>query len=99
MPFLPNCSTVYHGRSCAANRNCEFELVICPVAFYNGFINVRVLAGIVGLVPLFLMIKNMKAPLDALMGSYWGHFCYSFIVVLYCVTLWPLVIKACTKAE
>ena len=49
--------------------------------------------GAAGLVPLFFMIKFMKAPLDGLLGSHWGHFTYSFIVVLYCVALWPLVIS------
>ena len=39
---------------------------------------------------------------DGLFGSHWGHFTYSFIVVFYCVALWPLVIKLITdrkKAE
>ena len=60
------------------------------------------LAGLVGLIPLALMIQFMKAPLDGLLGSHWGHFTYSFIVVFYCVALWPLVIKLITdrkKAE
>jgi len=51
------------------------------------------IVGLIGLIPLALMIKFMKAPLDGLLGSHWGHFTYSFIVVLYCVALWPLVIK------
>jgi len=54
------------------------------------------LVGLAGLVPLFLMIKFMKHPLDELLGSHWGHFTYSFIVVNYCVALWPLVIKLIT---
>ena len=59
----------------------------------TGFKRTSLLVGIVGLVPLFLMIKLMKATLDGLLGTHWGHFTYSFIVVLYCVALWPLVIK------
>jgi len=60
------------------------------------------LVGLAGLVPLFLMIQFMKAPLDGLLGSHWGHFTYTFIVVLYCIALWPMVIKLVTgrqKAE
>ena len=54
------------------------------------------LIGLIGLVPMFLMIRFMKAPLDGLLGSHWGHFTYTFIVVLYSVALWPLVIKLTT---
>ena len=56
-------------------------------------------AGIVGLVPLFLMIKFMRPALDGLLGTHWGHFTHSFILVLYCIALWPLVIKAVSKTE
>lgn len=56
-------------------------------------------AGIVGLVPLFLMIKFMRPALDGVLGTHWGHFTHSFILVLYCVALWPLVIKAVSKTE
>jgi len=55
------------------------------------------IVGLIGLIPLALMIQFMKAPLDGLLGSHWGHFTYSFIVVLYCVALWPLVIKLITE--
>ena len=53
----------------------------------------RALVGAVGLVPLYLMINYLKDPLDELMGSHWGHFTKTFIIVLYCVALWPLVIR------
>lgn len=56
-------------------------------------------AGIVGLIPLFLMIKFMRPALDGVLGTHWGHFTHSFILVLYCVALWPLVIKAVSKTE
>lgn len=56
-------------------------------------------AGIVGLIPLFVMIKFMRPALDGLLGTHWGHFTHSFILVLYCVALWPLVIKAVSKTE
>ena len=56
-------------------------------------------AGIAGLVPLGLMIKFMKPPLDNLLGTHWGHFTYNFILVLYCIALWPLVMKAVGKGK
>ena len=56
-------------------------------------------AGIVGLIPLFVMIKLMRPALDGVLGTHWGHFTHSFILVLYCVALWPLVIKAVSKTE
>ena len=56
-------------------------------------------AGIVGLIPLFVMIKFMRPALDGLLGTHWGHFTHSFILVLYCIALWPLVIKAVSKTE
>ena len=39
------------------------------------------------------MIYGMKAPLDELLGSHWGHFLNNFILIFYSVALWPLVIK------
>ncbi len=56
-------------------------------------------AGIAGLVPLFLMIKFMRPALDGVLGTHWGHFANTFIIVLYCIALWPLVIKAVSKTE
>ena len=56
-------------------------------------------AGIVGLIPLFLMIKFMRPALDDVLGTHWGHFANTFIIVLYCIALWPLVIKAVSKTE
>ena len=56
-------------------------------------------AGIVGLIPLFVMIKLMRPALDGVLGTHWGHFTHSFILVLYCIALWPLVIKAVSKTE
>ncbi|MBP5461041.1 MAG: phosphatase PAP2 family protein [Lachnospiraceae bacterium] len=49
--------------------------------------------GLFGLVPLFFMIEYLGTPLDNLLGTHWGHFTNSFITVLYCVALYPLVIK------
>ena len=56
-------------------------------------------AGIAGLVPLFLMIKFMRPALDGVLGTHWGHFANTFIIVLYCIALWPLVIKAVSKEK
>ena len=56
-------------------------------------------AGISGLIPLFLMIKFMRPALDGVLGTHWGHFANTFIIVLYCIALWPLVIKAVSKTE
>ncbi len=80
-------------------------LIAFPVARYieknwirfrpAGLKNVRALIGAAGLVPLFLMIRFLEEPLDALMGSHWGHFTCSFIIVLYSVALWPLVLRLC----
>ncbi len=56
-------------------------------------------AGIAGLIPLFLMIKFMRPALDGVLGTHWGHFANNFIIVLYCIALWPLVIKAVSKTE
>ena len=50
--------------------------------------------GVSGLVPLFFMIKFQRGMLDSLLGSHWGHFSHNFILVLYCIALYPLVIKA-----
>lgn len=49
--------------------------------------------GIVGLIPMWAMIKYMKAPLDQALGSHWGHFTYTMIVVMYVIALFPLIIK------
>ena len=56
-------------------------------------------AGIAGLIPLFLMIKFLRPALDGVLGTHWGHFANTFIIVLYCIALWPLVIKAVSKTE
>ena len=65
----------------------------------TGFKGRGLAVSIIGLIPHFLMIRYMKAPLDGLLGSHWGHFTYTFIVVLYSVALWPLVIKLCGKPK
>ena len=84
-------------------------LIAFPVARYiekrwigfqaPGLKGAGLVAGIAGLIPLGLMIKFMKPPLDNLLGTHWGHFTYTFILVLYCIALWPLVMKAVGKGK
>ena len=84
-------------------------LIVFPVARYiekrwigfqaPGLKGAGLAAGIVGLIPLFLMIKFMRPALDGVLGTHWGHFANTFIIVLYCIALWPLVIKAVSKTE
>ena len=50
-------------------------------------------ASVLALVPLWLMLTYMKAPLDGLLGSHWGHFANNFLIVVYCVALVPAIIK------
>lgn len=52
-----------------------------------------IILSLIGMVPLVLMINYMKAPLDGLLGSHWGHFTYTFIFVLYCMVVFPAVIN------
>ncbi len=47
----------------------------------------------IGLVPIPLMMLFLHIPLDAALGSHWGHFAYSVILVMYIIALYPLVIK------
>ena len=47
----------------------------------------------VGMVGLWAMLTYLKSPLDALLGTHWGHFLHSFLVVFYCIALVPLFIK------
>ena len=49
--------------------------------------------SLIGLVPAVLMIRYMKAPLDVVLGSHWGHFMYTFILVMYCIAIFPAVLK------
>ena len=52
-----------------------------------------ILTALIGMVPLWAMIKYMKAPLDGLLGSHWGHFLYTFIVVMFCIFIFPIYIS------
>ena len=52
-----------------------------------------VIIGLVGLVPAWAIKVLLKAPLTALLGGQWGKFARSALVVLYCITLFPALIK------
>lgn len=52
------------------------------------------LVGVFGLVPLWCMLNWLGAPLYDLLGTYWGHFANKFLIVFYCIALYPLAIKA-----
>lgn len=65
----------------------------------TGIKNARVIVSIIGLVPLWFMIKYLRTPLDDMLGSHWGHFTSTFIVIMYCVAIYPLVIKLFSKRE
>lgn len=52
------------------------------------------LMGAIGMVPLWCMLNWLGGPLHELLGSHWGHFANKFLMVFYCVALYPLVIKA-----
>jgi len=66
----------------------RFEAVGCK--------GLGLIMGLVGEVPLFFMIKFMRPQLDALLGSHWGHFMNNFILVMYCIAVYPLVLKLVT---
>lgn len=50
--------------------------------------------SVVGMVPLYFMIKFLKKALDAALGSHFGHLTYSLIMIFYVITLFPAIIKA-----
>ena len=47
----------------------------------------------VGMVILWAMLTYLGKPLDAALGSHWGHFVSNFIIVFYYIALFPLIIK------
>ena len=66
------------------------------VRFEATGINTRgVIVCAVGMAILWAMLTYMKAPLGDALGKCWGHFVNNTIVVLYCITLFPLVIRLC----
>lgn len=51
----------------------------------------------IGMVPLWAMIAFFRPVLDGALGSHWGHFVYNAILVFYCITVFPAIIKAVHK--
>ena len=58
-----------------------------------GLTKIGVLAGCIGLVPLYFMIMHMKGFLRTALGGNWGNFTFNFITILYCIALYPLIMK------
>ena len=50
-----------------------------------------------GMVIFVLLNNNIGKPLDAMLGSHWGHFARRLITILYYTALYPLVIKLIMK--
>ena len=85
-------------------------MIVFPVARYieKTWIRFRstqlkgagVVVSILALIPLWYMITYMKAPLDAALGSHWGHFMNNTILVFYCVCVVPAFLRISNgKAE
>ena len=56
------------------------------------------IVSLIGLIPLALAIAFLRAPLDQMLGTHWGHFTYNFICVFYIIALYPAIIKVtCNK--
>ena len=56
--------------------------------------------GILGLIPLSLMITYCDKPLKHLLGYHWGHTAFMASLVFYIIALYPLVIKlVCCKKK
>ncbi len=59
-----------------------------------GFSGKGIAVCLIGLIPMWLIISYLHAPLDAAFGSHWGHFMYQFIYVMFYIAAWPAVIRA-----
>ena len=55
-----------------------------------------ILCGI-GMIIFVLLDGNIGGPLDAMLGSHWGHFARRMITVLYYTALYPLIISLTMK--
>ena len=45
------------------------------------------------------MLKYLQTPLDNALGKHWGHFLFNFIVVLYCVAIYPAIIRLFSRYD
>ena len=59
----------------------------------TGFTGKGIAVCLIGLLPVGAIMMFLHAPLDAAFGSHWGHFVYTFILVMYYIALYPMVIK------
>ncbi len=81
--------------------------IVFPVARYierkwinfkpAGFTGKGIAVCLIGLFLMGVIMKYLPAPLDAALGSHWGHFMYQFIYMMFCLAAWPAVIKAVCK--
>ena len=58
-----------------------------------------VILCVIGMVIFVLLNNNIGAPLDALLGSHWGHFTRRMITILYYLALYPWIIKLVMKPK
>ena len=53
----------------------------------------------VGMAILWALLTYLGDPLDDLLGNCWGHFVDTSIIVFYCITLFPLIIRLFSGQE
>lgn len=85
------------------------NLIIFPVARFierkwinfksAGFTGKGIAVCLIGLIPMWTIINFLCKPLDAALGSHWGHFVYEAIFVMFYMVIWPAVIKAVTDSR
>ena len=59
----------------------------------TGFKVRGLIVAALGMAGLWALLTFLKAPLDAALGTHWGHFVNDFIIVFYIVAIVPLCIK------
>lgn len=58
-----------------------------------GFSLIGMILTISGMVLYVFLHKNIRTPLDQLLGSHWGHFTWRMITVLFYMAGYPLIIR------
>lgn len=53
--------------------------------------------GLIGMIPAYLILKYVQAPLISWMGPHWGRFAFAVVLVFYVITLYPWVISRLFK--
>lgn len=56
-----------------------------------------IIVSLIGVIILGIMITYLGAPLDAALGTHWGHFTREFIFVSFMTFIYPFVIKVVCK--